>query len=279
MVPATTLGPRAAAPNAVFRPTAAAPIAQARVEQAIAPPKGLGYGAAVPGGWDRAEGSIGRGTAMDQGFKSTWAEFLGTFTLCFIGQGAICTQQLLGPGDASLLTIAVAHGLALATMISALGQTSGAHFNPAVTFGFVLAGRQSLGSGVRYVVAQLFGAVFASLLLAACFPRPVAQAATLGAAAVHPDVPVGVALVIEFVLTFFLVWVVWGTAVDDLAHRIGGFGIGLTVTMGILLAGPLTGAAMNPARAFGPALVAGAWTHHWIWWVGPLLGGAAAAAR
>jgi MIP family channel proteins len=214
---------------------------------------------------------------MDQGFKSSWAEFLGTFTLCFVGQGAICAQQLVGPEGSSLLTVAVAHGLALAVMISALGQTSGAHFNPAVTLGFLVTGRQTLGSAARYWVAQLLGAVVASWLLTVCFPRAAWEPAQLGAAGLRGDLPVLTGLLIELVLTFLLVSVVWGTAVDDLAHRIGGFGIGLAVTMGILVAGPLTGAAMNPARAFGPALVSGQWTFHWVWWLGPMLGGSLAA--
>jgi glycerol uptake facilitator-like aquaporin len=81
---------------------------------------------------------------------------------------------------------------------------------------------------------------------------------------------------VEFVLTFFLVTAVWGTAVDARRPAIGGFGIGLCVAMDILVGGPLTGAAMNPARAFGPALAAGMWENHWIWWVGPMLGGAVA---
>jgi MIP family channel proteins len=214
---------------------------------------------------------------MDQGMKSYWAEFLGTFTLCFIGQGAICAHQLTGTLAGGLLAVAVAHGLALAVMISALGAVSGGHFNPAVTFGFLVSGRQKLGSAVAYWVAQLLGAVVASLLLRGMFPVSVWQATNLGATLLSPEVSAGAGVLIEFVLTFFLVTAVWGTAVDERAPRIGGFGIGLALTMGILMGGPLTGGALNPARAFGPALVAGAWGAHWVYWVGPMLGGAAAA--
>lgn len=214
---------------------------------------------------------------MDQGAKSYWAEFLGTFTLCFIGQGAICALNLLGGSGADLLTIAVAHGLALSVMISALGAVSGGHFNPAVTLGFVVTGRQSVPSAVAYWVAQLVGAVVASAILAAVFPAAVREATHLGAAARHPDVSVGSAILIEAVMTFLLVTAVWGTAVDERAPKIGGFGIGLTVTMDILMGGPLTGAAMNPARAFGAAIVAQNLTDHWIYWVGPCLGGVVAA--
>lgn len=214
---------------------------------------------------------------MDRGVQSYWAEFLGTFTLCFIGQGAICTQQLTGTAASGLLPIALAHGLALAVMISALGVASGGHFNPAVTFGFVVTGKQGIGSAVRYWIAQLLGAAVASWLLTLCFPISVWQSVRLGAAGVSPEISPMIAMVLELVMTFFLVTAVWGTAVDSRAPKIGGFGIGLTVAMDILLGGPLTGAAMNPARAFGAALVSGAWGPHWVWWVGPMAGGALAA--
>ena len=215
---------------------------------------------------------------MDRGAASYWAEFLGTFTLCFVGQGAICAQELLGPQGPGLLGIAIAHGLALAVMVSALGAVSGAHFNPAVTLGFLVTRRQSAASALRYAAAQLAGAVVASYLISVFWPRSVWEAVRLGAAVLQTEVPAPAGAVIEMILTFLLVTAVWGTAVDERAPRIGGFGIGLAVTMGILVGGPLTGAALNPARAFGAALVAGAWENHWVWWIGPLLGGAAGAA-
>ena len=214
---------------------------------------------------------------MDQGMKSYWAEFLGTFALCFIGQGAICVLQLTGASGSGLLIVAVAHGLALAVMISALAATSGGHFNPAVTFGFLVTGRQSVGSAAAYWISQLLGALVASLILKGIFPGSVWQVVHVGAASRSPEISVGAALVIEFILTFFLVTAVWGTAVDGRRPNIGGFGIGLAVTMGILLGGPLTGAAMNPARAFGAALAAGFWPDHWIYWVAPMTAGALAA--
>ena len=213
---------------------------------------------------------------MDQGAKSYWAEMLGTFTLCFVGQGTVCTLQMIGrPG--ALLEIAIAHGLALAVMISALGATSGAHFNPAVTFGFLVTGRQSASSAVAYWLSQLIGALVASFLLRAIFSPSVWQAVHLGAAGPSPETSTGAAVLVEAVLTFLLVTVVWGTAVDGRHPSIGGFGIGLLVTMGILFAGPLTGAAFNPARAFGAALASGTWNQHWIYWVGPMAGGALGA--
>ena len=212
---------------------------------------------------------------MDQGPKSYWAEFLGTFTLCFIGQGAIVMQQAAGTG--SLLVVAVAHGLALATMISALGAWSGAHFNPAVTLGFVVTRRMSLTSAVTYWVSQLSGAIAASFLLRAVVPGEAGEAVHYGVPLLAAGVSVSQGLLLEFVMTFFLVTAVWGTAVDERAPRIGGFGIGLTVLMDILVGGPLTGAAMNPARAFGAACASGVWTNHWVYWLAPMLGGVAAA--
>ena len=212
---------------------------------------------------------------MDQGPKSYWAEFLGTFTLCFIGQGAIVMQQATGSG--SLLVVAAAHGLALATMISALGTWSGAHFNPAVTFGFWITRRMSLTSAITYWLSQLSGAIVASFLLRSVVPGEPGEMVHFGVPMVAGDVAVSQALLLEFVLTFLLVTSVWGTAVDERGPKIGGFGIGLTVMACILVAGPLTGAALNPARAFGAACASGVWTHHWVYWVAPTLGGAAAA--
>lgn len=214
---------------------------------------------------------------MDQGLKSYWAEFVGTFALCFVGQGAICIAQMTGAGPGALLGIAVAHGLALATMISALGAVSGGHFNPAVTFGFLVTGRQKLPSAIAYWVSQILAGVVASFLLRSIMPEAVWRGVHLGAPVIAPEIGVGAALLLEFVMTFFLVTAVWGTAVDERGPKIGGFAIGLTVTMDILMGGPLTGAAMNPARAFGAAYLGGAMSNHWVWWVGPLAGGAVAA--
>jgi MIP family channel proteins len=212
---------------------------------------------------------------MDQGPKSYWAEFLGTFTLCFAGQGAIVMQQAAGTND--LLVIAVAHGLALAVMISALGTWSGGHFNPAVTFGFWVTRRMSLTSAITYWVSQLLGAIAASFLLRAVVPGEPGAAVHFGVPMLSAGVSVGQGFLLEFVMTFFLVTAVWGTAVDERGPKIGGFGIGLTVCMDILFGGPLTGAAMNPARAFGAACASGVWTDHWLYWVAPMAGGAAAA--
>ena len=214
---------------------------------------------------------------MDQGPKSYWAEFLGTFTLCFIGQGAICAQFLMQNGPGSLLPIAIAYGLALAVMISALGAASGGHFNPAVTLGFVVTGRQSLTSAITYWLSQILGAVVASFLLRSIVPADVVAGTHLGAPGVAPEISLSSAFLLEFVLTFLVVTVYWGTAVDEAAPRLGGIAVGLAAAMGVLMGGRLTGAAMNPARAFGPALATATWGGQWVYWAGPLAGGAVAA--
>jgi aquaporin Z len=212
----------------------------------------------------------------DSPARALTAEAIGTFALCFIGILSINLDAITGAeGTTSLVTVAFAHGLTIAVMVAALGALSGAHFNPAVTAGFVATGRMAPVRGAQYVGAQVAGAALASLLLAFLFGREVVAAGTPAVANnVHP---VGGA-VVELVTTFFLVLVVFGTAVDDRAPKsLFPLAIGLTVVLDIMATGPITGAAMNPARALGPALVGGMWEAHWVYWVGPLLGAIAAA--
>ena len=204
------------------------------------------------------------------------AEAIGTFALCFVGILAINASSLIGPeGTVSLTSIAFAHGLAIFVMVAALSANSGAHFNPAVTAGFMATGRIPAARGALYIVAQLAGALLASGLVA-LYDLNVVIGGTPTVATRLVTVPG--ALVLEAVATFFLVLVVFGTAVDERAPRsVFPLAIGLTVAMDIMAIGPLTGAAMNPARAFGPALVGGEWGQHWVYWVGPILGGIAGA--
>lgn len=206
--------------------------------------------------------------------KAFLAEFIGTFTLVFAGIGAIAVAT---EGSAGLLAIALAHGLALVIMVTATAAISGGHLNPAVSFGMWLAGKLRLSSLIGYVIAQVLGALAATTLILVAIPDLV-RAASFGTPALAPDVGIGSALILEAVFTFFLVFTVYGTAVDRRAPKVGGLFIGLSVTMGILVAGPLTGAALNPARHLGPALVAGGefLSQAWLYWVGPLLGGALA---
>ncbi len=210
---------------------------------------------------------------MTNATKRLFAEFVGTFTLIFIGAGSILT------GKADLQGVAFAHGLAIAVMVAALAATSGAHFNPAISFGMLITRRMTLTEFVGYVAAQLVGATVAAAVLSAIYPTAVTSATGLGTPALGGGVTSTSGLVAEMVTTFFLVFVVFGTAVDSRSTlgAAAGLPIGLTITVGILFAGPLTGAALNPARWFGPAIVGGHWDNAWIWIVGPLLGGAIAA--
>lgn len=209
-------------------------------------------------------------------WKAALAELIGTLTLIFIGAGAILSDALTG-GKVGIAGIALAHGVAIATMVSAAGHLSGGHFNPAVTAAFVATGRMTAGVGAGYVAAQLIGASLGAFFLTAVFPEAVRKAAMLGTPALAGGVSSGTGIVVEAILTFFLVFVIFGTAVDARGPRAaGGLFIGLVIAMDILAGGALTGAAMNPARAFGPALFSGAWANHVVYWIGPLLGGVVA---
>lgn len=205
------------------------------------------------------------------------AEFIGTFTLIFVGAGAIMSAG--GIHDPTLIGIAVAHGFAIAVMVSAVGHISGGHFNPAVTFGMLVTGRIEPWLAVVYWAMQFGGAVVAALLLDWIYPTAAVDAAHLGSPILNSSIGSGAGVAVEAILTFFLVWVVFATAADPRGtfKSIAGLAIGFTITLDILMGGPLTGAAMNPARAFGPELVNGYWTNAWIWYVGPIVGGVAAA--
>jgi len=204
------------------------------------------------------------------------AEFLGTFALVFFGEGAICADQFLhGAGGLGLFGIAAAHGLAIAIMVSALGHISGGHFNPAVTIGFWVTRRVSTLDVVLYWAAQLAGAIAAAFLLKAIIPEETWRAVALGTPELVRDFPRLAGMVLEAVTTFFLVLMVFATAVDEKGtfRAIAGFGIGISMMLGIMVAGPFTGGALNPARAFGPALASSHWANWGVYWVGPLAGG------
>src|SRR5438876_4426533 len=219
------------------------------------------------------------------------AEFVGTFALIFVGAGSILTiAKALAPalttapavdvyGGLTLVGVALAHGLAIAVMASAVGHISGAHFNPAVTLGFFITRRIAPSLAVVYWSMQFAAAAAAAALLRWFYPEATRRLTHLGAPGLSSGVTVWQGLVIEMVLTFFLVWVIFATAADPggTFKSIAGLAIGLTITMDVLVGGPMTGAAMNPARAFGPQLVQGYWTNCWIWYAGPFVGGALAA--
>lgn len=209
------------------------------------------------------------------------AEMIGPFALVLIGAGAIMTAQTKGFGDGgTLLAVALGHGLAIGLMIAAAGHISGGHYNPAVTIGMFIGGRIGAIKAVAYIAAQLIGALLAALVLQYVFNDAIRDAANFGIPSVNYDgdgdlLIVGRehAFVLEVILTFFLVYVISGTAVDQRgAHAIAPLAIGLTITMDIIFAGPLTGAAMNPARWFGPAVVHGEMKDGWLYIVAPITG-------
>lgn len=208
------------------------------------------------------------------------AEFIGTFTLIFIGAGSICAYQFMGtpPTGIALMGIAVAHGLAIGIMVTALGHISGGHFNPAVTIGFWVTRKMSTVETLTYWGAQLAGAASAAYILRYLVPDDTWKAVALGTPGLAYDLSASAGMLAEGIMTFFLVLVVFATAVDPRGafNKIAGFAIGLTITMDILFGGPFTGAAMNPARAFGPALAARHWAEHGVYWAGPLAGGVVA---
>ena len=211
--------------------------------------------------------------------RAALAEFLGSFALMFIGGGAIIVTS----GE-NLVAIAFAHGLILAVMISATMHISGGQINPAVSIALGLIGKQAWPRVGVFVALQLVGAIVAAFLLKVLLSGAYEVGnvgATLGSLTTGGSEHLGPgrAIGLEAIATFLLMFVIMGSAVDERSgvKAVAGFAIGLTLTAAILCLGPLTGASLNPARSLGPAVVAGAWDYHWVYWVGPL-GGAALAA-
>lgn len=211
---------------------------------------------------------------MRDSWRHFAAEFIGIFALVFVGGATIMTAALSNSN--AIFVAAVAHGLILAIMVTATMRISG-HLNPAVTIGFLVTRRIEPMMGVIYIIAQLLGATVAAYALKAVFPASVAVATRLGGQSVAVDVTTFQAILCEAIATFFLVFVVFGTAVDQYAPKVGGFAIGLTVTADILAIGSRTGGSMNPARSFGPAVVSGVFEAQMVYWIGPIIGAIAAA--
>jgi aquaporin TIP len=225
-------------------------------------------------------------------WRAAAAEFIATALFVFIGTGAVVVGVASGaaavsggaaPTPAFVVAVALAHGLAIAVLVAATAKISGGHINPAVSFAAALTGKIKVSTGLIYAGAQLAGAVCGSLLLKAIIAGPFE--AGLGAHGINKVLlddqvgsGAGAALLVEIALTFALVFVIFATAIDakGLGH-LAPAAIGLTVLVDHLVGIPLTGASMNPARSFGPALVASEWADHWVYWLGPLIGGGIAA--
>ncbi|HLB63069.1 MAG TPA: aquaporin [Actinomycetota bacterium] len=213
---------------------------------------------------------------MESTGRAAVAELVATFALIFVGAGSVVIADPTGSG---LVGIALAHGIVLAVMVSVTAHISGGLVNPAVTIGLWVVGKLTTPRAGVLIAAQLVGATLGALLLKAVFPAELLAATDGGTPVLARGTSVAQGILLEGVLTFFLVFAVFGTAVDDRGPlaRTAGFTIGLVLTFDILVGGPLTGASMNPARTFGPGLVSGTWTDWWVYWVGPISGALVAA--
>lgn len=206
------------------------------------------------------------------------AEFIAAFFLVFAGTAAIVSDQQLAVTQLrpplGTLGIALAHGLALAAVIAAVGRISGGYANPAVSIAFYVARRISLKDLGGYVAAQLLGGLVAALVVKQIFTLETVETVGSGAPALSDGTNLLQGGLIEVILTFFLVFVIWGVAVDSRGPKIiAPLAIGLTVTFNMLIGSPFTGAAMNPARWFGPSLVGDALNANWpVWVLGPIVG-------
>ncbi len=232
------------------------------------------------GQWKLSADSLGL-TEADFGQK-TWqavfAELIATALFVFVGAGSVIVVGGPLTDTGGVVAIALAHGLVIALLVAAIARISGGHINPAVTFGAVITGRMKLSTGVLYVAAQLTGAVIGALLLEAALVGEVEG--NLGAHVLNLEVLEGrgAGVLVEAVLTFVLVFAVFATAMDKRGMaNLAPIAIGLAVLVDHLVGLRLTGASMNPARSFGPALVADFWDDHWVYWLGPLIGGGLAA--
>ena len=204
------------------------------------------------------------------------AEFIGTFTLIFVGVGAIVANHVTN-GSLGLTGIALAHGWAIAVMVSATAAVSGGHLNPAVTCGALAAGKIKPVTAVGYWAAQFAGGIAGAAVMKAAAPAEALAAVNFGLPGLGNGVSVTNGLMMEVVLTFFLMFVVYGTAIDARAPKMAGLFIGLTVALDIMAGGIISGGAMNPARYLGPALVGGGLSNAWIYFVGPIAGAVLAA--
>jgi len=211
------------------------------------------------------------------------AECIGAFALTFVGAGAI-----IATSGENLLVIALAHGLILAVMVAAMMHVSGAQFNPAVSIALASRGKQPWPQAISFSIVQVLGGIAAAFLLKAtmvpAFPfanTHIGETLGIYSGSAGPElISAWRVLVLEGLAAFFLMWVIMGVAVDSKNKQhasIAALAIGGVVAADILCFGPLTGASMNPARSFGPALAVGDWTLQWCYWVGPIVGAALAA--
>ena len=213
---------------------------------------------------------------MNENYRRYIAEAIGTFALVFIGAGSICTDFYLrnaGGAGIGLLGISIAFGFVVLAMVYATGYLSGGHINPAVTVAFWVTRRMDTNLAVFYIVSQLVGATVAGFVLRTIYPDAVASV-HLGATYLGQGVPVARGILMEAVITFLLVLTVFSTAIDRRSTKaFAGLCIGLAILFGVMIGGPITGGSMNPARTFGPAIASGFFQNHFVYWIGPIVGG------
>ncbi len=217
--------------------------------------------------------------SVTENYRKYLAELLGTFCLVFVGSGCVCADYYLvksGSQSFGLLGIAIAFGFVVVAVAYSLGYISGAHINPAVTISMVVTKRMKTGIGAMYIVSQMAGATFAGYLLKILFPEALASV-FLGTCVLGSTVTVTQAIVMETVITFLLVFVVYTTVVDKRSTpALAGLAIGFVVLFGVMVGGTISGGSMNPARVFGPAIASGHFANHYVWWIGPIIGGVTA---
>jgi len=232
----------------------------------------------------------------DDVLSSLWrgavSEFFATAIFVFIGTGAVvAAQDTLGNSQIqvpNLTLIALAHGFAIMVLIYAIGEVSGGHINPAVTWALLITNRLSVLRFLCYVISQLIGGIIGSAMLLSLLPPTLRFG--MGCHAVNPLLTVGQGVWAEIIFTFIFIFVVFATAISPFVGKIAPlsgeeygpgkltpFAVGMTILILHTVGIPLTGASMNPARSFGPAVVNGCWTNHWVYWLGPTIGSSIAA--
>lgn len=200
------------------------------------------------------------------------AEFVGTFFLCFPGIAAIVAEAYRPGSVGGALGIAAAHGIGLAIGITTTMAVSGGHLNPAITIGLWSIGRIDARKAGLYILAQLLAAIVAALAVKGLFPEMAGIVTGYGRPRLGTDISAPAGTAIEAIATFLLAFSVMGGCVDNRAHRLGGFAVGLTLFVAILATGTMTGAMLNPARALGPALVSWEFISQGVYWIGPIIG-------
>ncbi|MHC4268100.1 MAG: MIP/aquaporin family protein [Planctomycetota bacterium] len=224
------------------------------------------------------DGGVGAGflATLIENNKKYLSELLGTFALVFVGSGCVCADYYLvktGSQGFGLMGIAVAFGFVVVAVVYSLGYISGAHINPAVTISMIVTKRMKANIGLMYIISQITGAAFAGYLLKLLFPEALSSV-FLGTCVLGSNVTVIQAVIMEAVITFLLVFVVYATVIDKRATpALSGLAIGFVVLFGVMVGGTISGGAMNPARVFGPAIASGHFANHYVWWIGPVIGG------